>query len=134
MRFYQTLLGSADANSTNGDIKQLRSLLSSKLVVEMHPSLISEVSTEEIISLIKNMPSNKSLGFDGYTVKFFRAALELVSKQVIAAVQEFFSGKLLKEFKSTIISLVPKSSQPIRITNFMLISCCNIICKPISKI
>lgn len=51
------------------------------------------------------------------------------------AVQDFFrSGKLMKQINHTVISLLPKVSTPIAITDYRPISCCNVLYKCISKI
>ncbi|GKD29284.1 RNA-directed DNA polymerase, eukaryota, reverse transcriptase zinc-binding domain protein [Tanacetum coccineum] len=48
---------------------------------------------------------------------------------------EFFSlGKLLGEVNATLISLVPKSLTPLKVSDFRHIACCNVIYKCISKI
>lgn len=39
----------------------------------MKESLTRKVTKEEVYLVIKSMPSNKSPGPDGFTVKFFRA-------------------------------------------------------------
>lgn len=59
------------------------------------------------------MPTNKSLGPDGFIAEFYIASWGIIGVQVIAAVQEFFySGTLLKEFNATVITLVPKCQAP----------------------
>ncbi|GKA08800.1 RNA-directed DNA polymerase, eukaryota, reverse transcriptase zinc-binding domain protein, partial [Tanacetum coccineum] len=52
-----------------------------------------------------------------------------------SAVKEFFtSEKLLGEFNTTIISLVPKTKSPARVTDYRPISYCNVVYKEISKV
>ena len=52
----------------------------------------------------------------------------MVGKDTCAAIKEFFaSGKLLGEFNSTLISLIPKVKNPVKVTDFRPISCCNIV-------
>ena len=51
------------------------------------------------------------------------------------AVQEFFSsGRLLQQWNSTILSLIPKKQNSTLISDFRPISCCNTTYKVISKI
>ncbi|GKB29669.1 hypothetical protein Tco_0869070 [Tanacetum coccineum] len=52
-----------------------------------------------------------------------------------ALVSEFFiNGKILKELNHTIIALIPKVRSPTCVTDYHLISCCNVLFKCISKI
>lgn len=68
--FYNALLGITDACCTGGNVEQFRGILVHKLSDSMYVTLMADVSREEIASVIKHMPSNKSLGPDGYTAEF----------------------------------------------------------------
>lgn len=46
----------------------------------------------------------------------------------------FKSGHLLKEWNSTAISLIPKTSNPSRLEDFRPIACCGVLYKIISKL
>ncbi|GJV83921.1 putative RNA-directed DNA polymerase, eukaryota, reverse transcriptase zinc-binding domain protein [Tanacetum coccineum] len=82
-----------------------------------------------------SMGNEKSPGPDGFTAAFFKEDWDIVGKDVILAVREFFiNGKLLKEMNHTIIALIPKVSTPARVNDFWPISCCNVLFKCISKI
>ncbi|GJX90174.1 RNA-directed DNA polymerase, eukaryota, reverse transcriptase zinc-binding domain protein [Tanacetum coccineum] len=90
-----------------------------------------EVRKEAIFSI----EDNKASGPDGFSSKFFKAAWMVIGNDVCAAIKEFFtSGKLLGEFNTTLISLVPKSKTPARVIDYRPISCCNIVYKGISKV
>lgn len=78
---------------------------------------------------------DKSPGPDGYNAKFFQANWDVVGKDLIKAVQQFFrTGFMLREWNSTIISLIPKVSAPSSVRDFRPISCCNFGYKCVSKI
>ncbi|GJR68831.1 RNA-directed DNA polymerase, eukaryota, reverse transcriptase zinc-binding domain protein [Tanacetum coccineum] len=97
--------------------------------------LIKDVTNEEIKEAIFSIDDNKASGPDGFSSKFFKAAWVVIGNDVCAAIKEFFtSGKLLGEFNTTLISLVPKSKTPARVIDYRPISCCNIVYKGISKI
>lgn len=93
------------------------------------------MSPEEIREVILAMPLNKSPGPDGFSVEFFRASWDIVGKDVVEAVQEFFrNGRLLKDINCTVIALIPKVPEACKLSDFRPISCCNLIYKIISKI
>nr|GEX15550.1 RNA-directed DNA polymerase, eukaryota, reverse transcriptase zinc-binding domain protein [Tanacetum cinerariifolium] len=111
---------------------------------------VREVTREEIKDAMYSIDDNKAPGPNGYNAKFFKKAWNIVGNDVCRAVEEFFlsvgndvcraveefflSGKLLGELNATLITLVPKVSTPIKVTNFRPISCCNVAYKCISKI
>jgi hypothetical protein len=93
------------------------------------------VSREEIRKTIFSINKNKALGPYGFSVRFFHKAWPIIEDGVVKAVMEFFeSGKLLKEVNATIITLVPKKKNPTSMSEYMPISCCNLIYKSIIKI
>ncbi|GJV26677.1 retrovirus-related pol polyprotein from transposon TNT 1-94 [Tanacetum coccineum] len=102
---------------------------------EVALSMVRPMTEIEVKEVIFSMGNDKALGPDGFTAAFFKEAWDIVSKDVIKAVQEFFlNGKLLKELNHTIIALIPKVSSPTQINNYRPISCCNVLFKCISKI
>lgn len=100
----------------------------------MQVSLLSEITSNEIIKTLKGMPHNKSFRPDGYTVKIFLATWDVVWPRFVAAVKEFFSsGRLLKQLNTTALALVPKVPQSSLVIDFRHIACCNVVYKYISK-
>ncbi|GJU87422.1 RNA-directed DNA polymerase, eukaryota, reverse transcriptase zinc-binding domain protein [Tanacetum coccineum] len=72
---------------------------------------------------------------DGFTSKFFKKAWEIIKEELCSAIKEFFrTGILLGEINATLISLVPKSLTPQKVSDFRPIACCNVVYKCISKI
>ncbi|GJX34219.1 RNA-directed DNA polymerase, eukaryota, reverse transcriptase zinc-binding domain protein [Tanacetum coccineum] len=97
--------------------------------------MIRVVTDKEIRNAIFNIADNKAPDPDGFTSLFFKRSWSVVGNDVCNAVREFFvKGKLLKEINATIISLVPKSSSPSKVSDFRPIACCNVIYKCITKI
>lgn len=60
LKFYASLLGTADDGCSGGNIEQLSQLLSATLMEELQSSLVKEVTKEENYSIIKSMSSNKT--------------------------------------------------------------------------
>nr|GFA34142.1 putative RNA-directed DNA polymerase, eukaryota, reverse transcriptase zinc-binding domain protein [Tanacetum cinerariifolium] len=62
-------------------------------------------------------------------------AWDIIAQNVCNAVKGFFvNGVLLKELNHTIIALISKVTTPLKINDYRLISCCNVLFKCISKI
>ena len=69
-----------------------------------------------------SLGSEKAPGPDGFTDHFFKKAWSIVGEEVCQAVKSFFqSSSLLKEFNSTIITLVPKVPNPSKVAKFRLL-------------
>lgn len=129
---FQTFLGTEDHVY---DIDDAGSLFVKKLGAEVSIEMIRPVTNEEIKDAIFSIDDNKASGPDGFSSKFFKAAWNTVGMDVCSAVKEFFtSGKLLGEFNTTMICLVPKIKSPARVTDYRPISCCNVVYKGISKV
>ena len=72
---------------------------------------------------------------DGYPSIFYVECWDIIGSSVIEAIQSFFTtGYLLKEFNQTFIVLIPKLPMAVEVTDYRLISLCNLIYKLISKI
>lgn len=97
--------------------------------------LDGEVTAEEIQRVLFAMAANKSPGPDGYTCEFYISAWPIIKDDFVASVQSFFTtGFLPKGINSTILALIPKKNEAIRMGDYRPISCCNVLYKVLSKI
>ncbi|GJW58496.1 RNA-directed DNA polymerase, eukaryota, reverse transcriptase zinc-binding domain protein [Tanacetum coccineum] len=103
--------------------------------VEDAEIMVMHVSDMEIKEALFDICDNKAPGLDGYSAKFFKYAWSVIKNEVCDVVKEFFrTGKMLGEINATLITLVPKSKTPEKLSDYRPIACCNTIYKVISKI
>ena len=89
----------------------------------------------EIWMAVSDLGSDKSLGSDGMTGLFYKTYWKIVKHNVIRFIKSFFRhGHLLKSFNHTHLALIPKVSNPNKVSQFRPISLGNFIFKVISKI
>ncbi|KAF8116107.1 hypothetical protein N665_0022s0037 [Sinapis alba] len=99
--------------------------------IEMLSALYTDL---DIQNAFLSLPSSKAPGPDGYPSEFFKANWYVVGRDMIDAVREFMvTGKILQQWNSTIITLVPKKQNAIKMTEFRPISCCNSVYKTPSR-
>lgn len=94
--------------------------------------LCSAVSDAEIKQAVFSIDDTKAPGIDGYNSVFFKKTWGIIGGDICKAVREFCtSGKLLKAFNSTAVTLLPKCSNPSSIKEYRPIACSNVVYKAI---
>ncbi|CAK8567230.1 unnamed protein product [Lathyrus sativus] len=130
--FYGKLMGTREPRINMIDIVMREG---PQLSMEQRAGLISPVSVTEITNALKGIGDLKSPGIDGYGGKFFKASWEIVDKDVIEAVTEFFEQNVIyKAFNETIATLIPKQPDAKTLKDYRPIVGCSTIYKIISKI
>ncbi|GJZ33992.1 RNA-directed DNA polymerase, eukaryota, reverse transcriptase zinc-binding domain protein [Tanacetum coccineum] len=131
VKHFQIFLGKAVAVEDF----ELGSLKSKTVSEEDAEIMIMNVSDMEIKEALFDICDNKAPGPNGNSAKFFKSAWNVIKKDVCDAIKEFFrSGKLLGEVNATLITLVPKSKTPQKMSDYRPIAYCNTLYMIISKI
>ncbi|KAJ3687618.1 hypothetical protein LUZ61_016782 [Rhynchospora tenuis] len=110
-------------------------LLTGKLGPLVDLSSLSTPFTEsEIRQAIKDLPSGKASGPDGFPIEFYKNFWEIIGNDIMEAFNAFYQGNLaLRKINKASITLVPKTQNPISFSQFRPISVINSLIKIISK-
>lgn len=131
-RFYQKLLGETGGQRKRAYEGFLKNGYT--LSVTQQLELLQNYTRKDVKEAMFNINKIKSPGPDGYGSGFFRDTWGITGEDISEAVLEFFrNGILLKELNATVITLIPKITNPENASQFRPISCCNVVYKCISK-
>ncbi|XP_024010038.1 uncharacterized protein LOC112085189 [Eutrema salsugineum] len=98
-------------------------------------SLLAPVTKEVIQDSLRRIPSSKTLGPDGLTAEFLRAAWSIIGEELSASVINFFSSSFMPSaLNSTSLVLLPKRPGAEELKDFRPISCLNTVYKLITRI
>nr|GEV31126.1 hypothetical protein [Tanacetum cinerariifolium] len=116
-------------------IGECHSLFKNKVNENEALSLIEDVSSKEIKDALFDIGDKKAPRPDGFLFVFFKKAWNIIGEDFCKAFKEFFKyGKMLKDLNSNVISLIPKTQSPLKVTDYRPIACCNVVYKCISKV
>uniref|UniRef100_A0A803PY01 Reverse transcriptase domain-containing protein n=1 Tax=Cannabis sativa TaxID=3483 RepID=A0A803PY01_CANSA len=105
-----------------------------RLNVEQQVRLIRPFSMGDVKKAMFSIHSSKSPGLDGFGSSFFKDLWSEIGNEVSKAILDFFdTGYLPNELNETVISLIPKVSDPNTAKDYRPIACCNTVYKYISK-
>ncbi|GER32750.1 RNA-directed DNA polymerase (reversetranscriptase)-related family protein [Striga asiatica] len=129
--FYSTMFTSEGSRDGEELLQQIPYSISDAVNNE----LIKPVLEEEIKTALFNMVPEKAPGNDGMSAIFFQHFWHILKGDVCKAVKEFFdSGHVLRNWKHTVITLIPKCFYPETLSNYRPISLCGVLYKLIAKI
>lgn len=87
------------------------------------------------MTTIKQTPSSKSPGPDGFTGFFYKQYWDVIKEDLIRVIKTFFiTGEFVQDMNNTHIVLVPKTASPSSVRQFRPISLSNVCYKIIAKI
>ncbi|KAL0324932.1 UNVERIFIED_CONTAM: hypothetical protein Sradi_5062500 [Sesamum radiatum] len=108
--FYRRLLG-GEPSTWFFNLLYLRPWANHIVTVEKAQRLLRPVTKEDIKLVIFDIAEYKSLGPDGYSSSFYKAAWPVIGEEVTKAIMEFFStGLLLRQLNATLLALIPKGA------------------------
>jgi hypothetical protein len=97
--------------------------------------LIEPFTVTEIESVIKNMPSDKALGPDGFNDVFIKKCWQIIKEDIFRLFFDFFDNRVnLAPLNGSYIVLVPKVSNPLTANDFRPISLLNCCVKMLTKL
>ena len=132
--FFQDLLQTTP-QSVNIDVLSSLNFVNKQLLEAHCSDLIKEVTREEMQAAVFSIPPDKAPGPDGFNGFFFRKVWHIIGEDEMTAIRSFFlSGKLLKVYNHSSITLVPKVANPMSPKDYRPISCYNFLYKCISKV
>jgi len=89
----------------------------------------------EVVFALSEMHPLKAPGLDGFPTAFYQKSWATTGSEVCRAVLHFLNGGLLDtKLNATNLVLIPKISNPSRVSEYRPISLCNVIYKLISKV
>lgn len=131
VEFFKDLFTSSNPH----DLDTLFMGFQSRVTNDMNSCLTRPVTAEEIKKAAFDVKGSSAPGEDGLTGIFYQRFWHIVGPGLVAEIQEFFRSSVMPEgWNHTQLSLLPKITNPSRMTDMRPISLCSVQYKIISKI
>ncbi|KAL5580779.1 hypothetical protein UlMin_013221 [Ulmus minor] len=131
-RYFETLFSYPSLSSV--DLDRVLDTIERKVTPQLNAQLEQAFEAEDVRTTVFQMAPSKSPGADGMSAIFYQKFWPIIGEEITAACLGFTNGgPPLGSINETIITLLPKIKNPTRITEFWLISLCNVLYKIISK-
>ena len=102
---------------------------------DMNESLDRVFTREEVVTALKQIHPTKAPGLNGMSTLFYQKYWNVVGNGITSMVLNVLNNNLsVADLNRTNISLIPKTNNPKKMTDFRPISLCNVVYKLISKI
>ena len=129
--FYQDLFASSNPSNEISALDQMERVVTD----EMNAILSQEFMEWEVEVAIKQMAPLKAPGPDGIPPFFYQNYWSLVGDDVSKTILSYLNSALIPHpLNHTFITQIPKIENPIAMSDYRLISLCNVLYKKISKV
>lgn len=134
VQFYLELLHETEEDR-GGDIVAITRHIPKLVTLEYNIMLMRQIEKTEVEEAIFQMEKGKAPGPDGFTIHFFQSCWDLFKEELWEVVEESRqTGRILRAFNATFLSLIPKEHGEYLPGKFRLISLYNIVMKIITKV
>ena len=124
-----------DRFGQTGEIPDPLNLINLISRVEGLQDLDAPFTKQEIDSVIKNLPSDKAPGPNGFNGDFIKACWNIIAPDFYKMIEDFYHGKIsLQSINTCFITLIPKKDNPVTANDFRPISLLNCTIKIITKL
>ncbi|KAL5570907.1 hypothetical protein UlMin_020504 [Ulmus minor] len=132
VNYFQTLFASSSPSIT--DLARVLDMVEARVTQDINAQLEKPFIPADVKAAVFQMAPSKSPGADGMSALFYQNYWHVVGDEVTTACLGVLNeGMSLASTNETLISLIPKVKNPIRINDYRPISLCNVIYKIISK-
>ncbi|KAK8684373.1 hypothetical protein V6N13_040403 [Hibiscus sabdariffa] len=130
MRYFSSLFSSSQPTPNSTLLSNIDHCISS----DDNISLLRPFTDAEILAAFQDINPTKAPGIDGLPGSFFRQHWELIGSDILQLCHDHLSRKIdMSCVNATVITLIPKVEDPVRMQQLRPISLCTVVYKIVSK-